>query len=69
MPSGDEYRVKASELLAKSRQESDPLLRAEFQSLAQGYLLLAEHAERNAAGYDPLAGPPAQTPPHGEPTS
>jgi hypothetical protein len=45
---GDEYRVKAAELHARSKQETDPFLRAELEHLAHGYLRLAEQADRNA---------------------
>jgi hypothetical protein len=48
MPSGDEYRVKAAEIMEKAREEADPLLFSELAKLAFGYLRLAEQADRNA---------------------
>jgi hypothetical protein len=47
MTTVDEYHAKANEFLAKAAREIDPLLRSEYQQLGQGYLRLAEQAERN----------------------
>jgi hypothetical protein len=47
MASGDHYRVWATELRARALQEANPTVRAEFESLAAGYLRLAAQAERN----------------------
>jgi hypothetical protein len=72
MASGDDYRAKATDLLARARQEADPGIRAEFQHLAQGYLLLAEQADRNAiaaANIEPLVAPSEPAPPPDEPKS
>ncbi len=44
----DEYRVEAAELASKAKHETFPALRSELESLARGYLLLAEQAERNS---------------------
>jgi hypothetical protein len=46
---GDEYRTKALELLARAEVESSSSLKVEFESLAAAYLRLAEQAERNEA--------------------
>ena len=47
MTTGDHYRVKVADLRARARRESDPQLRAEFETLAAGYLRLAQQADRN----------------------
>lgn len=44
----DEYRIKAAVLAAKAKHETSTELRLELESLARGYLLLAEQAERNS---------------------
>jgi hypothetical protein len=49
MTTGDGYRAKALELLARADGEIDSPMRAEFESLAAAFLRLAEQAERNAA--------------------
>jgi hypothetical protein len=48
MSPADEYRIKAAGLTTMAESESDLLIRAEFDRLARGYLLLAEQADRNA---------------------
>ncbi len=48
MTTGDDYRVKAAELRARARSETDPAIGAELESLARAYLRLAEQAERNS---------------------
>jgi len=50
MTPADHYRVKAGDLAALSKAETDPLGKAEYQRLSQAYLRLAEQADRNA-GY------------------
>ena len=47
MASGDNYRAKALELLARAETENDLELRQGFENLAAAYLRLAEQAERN----------------------
>ena len=44
--SGDIYRLKAADVLA--RAQCNPLIREELDYLAKAYLRLAEHADRNA---------------------
>jgi hypothetical protein len=68
MPSGDEYRSKAAELMAKAEAETDQKIVSELQTLARAYLRLAEHADRKERGpilvepaADPLP-PPEQIP-------
>jgi hypothetical protein len=48
MTSGDAYRVKAAELHAKARQETNPALSSQLEALAQSYVRLAQQADRNA---------------------
>lgn len=48
MTTGDDYRIKAAELRARARLETDPVVGAEWESLARAYLRLAEQAERNS---------------------
>ena len=44
--SGDGYRLRAADMLAKA--EHNELLREDFENLAKAYLRLAEQADRNA---------------------
>lgn len=48
MAQGETYRVKAAELHAQAKQDSNPHTRAELERLAKGYLRLAEQADRNS---------------------
>lgn len=48
MTTGDDYRVKAAELRARARWETDPAIGAELEGLARAYLRLADQAERNS---------------------
>ena len=47
MTSGDGYRAKALELLARAETEGDLSIRSGYENLAAAYLRLAEQAERN----------------------
>jgi hypothetical protein len=47
MASGDTYRAKVLELLARAETENDPELRQSFENLAAAYMRLAEQADRN----------------------
>ena len=44
----DEYRVKAADLTAKARQETNPRIRDELDRLALSYRRLAEQATKNS---------------------
>jgi hypothetical protein len=57
-----EYRAKAEYFLAKAECELDPLLRAQYQQLGQGYLRLTEQAERNQHSDIVYETPPAARP-------
>ncbi len=48
MTTADEYRAKAAELNARAQLEMNPTLRSECERLAQGYIRLAEQADRNS---------------------
>jgi len=48
MTPADLYRVKAAELTALAKAETDPFGKSEYYKLAQSYLRLAEQAERNS---------------------
>jgi hypothetical protein len=48
MTGGDLYRVKAAEHHARAATEQNPLVKTDLETLAQGYLRLAEHADRNS---------------------
>ena len=48
MTPADHYRVKAGNLAALSKAETDPFGKAEYQRLSQAYLRLAEQADRNS---------------------
>jgi hypothetical protein len=49
MTPGDQYRIRAAELMAKAQGEAAAPVRLEYESLALAYLRLAEQADRNAA--------------------
>jgi hypothetical protein len=48
MTPADGYRVKAAELMARARLDTNPMLRVECENLALAYLRLADQADRNA---------------------
>ena len=48
MTTGDGYRAKALELLARADGEVSSQIRTEFENMAAAYLRLAEQADRNA---------------------
>ena len=48
MTPADRYRVKAAELMARARLDTNPILRVECENLALAYLRLADQADRNA---------------------
>lgn len=48
MAAGDDYRIKAADVNAKARQETNPRTRRELEGLALAYLRLADQADRNA---------------------
>jgi len=56
MASGDEYLIRAAELLAKAECETDPETRSELENLGLAFLRLAEQARRNSqtdVSYEP----------------
>ena len=48
MTTAEQYKTLATELSAKAHAEQRPKIKAELVHLAQSYLRLAQHAERNA---------------------
>jgi hypothetical protein len=58
----DDYRAKAAEFAAKAQQASDPDARIAYEMAAQGYLRLADQAERNRSPppFTPRSGNEAQ---------
>jgi hypothetical protein len=48
MTPADRYRVKAAELMARARLDTNPMLRLECENLGLAYLRLADQADRNA---------------------
>lgn len=60
MAVGDGYRIKAAELQAQGRIETNSRLQVEFFQLAHAYLRLADQAERNSHAdivYEPPFNP------------
>jgi hypothetical protein len=45
--SADQYRLKAAQLLIRAARETNPLVQADYELMAQGYLRLADVAEHN----------------------
>jgi hypothetical protein len=66
MTPADLYRVKAGDLAALAKAETDPLGKAEYERLSQAYLRLAEQADRNSRNdvvwFDPLIEKPTEQP-------
>ena len=60
MTPGDQYRVKAGDLAALARAESDPFAKTEFQKLSLAYLRLADQADRNSETDVIYETPPAR---------
>jgi hypothetical protein len=48
MTSADQYRFKAAQLLIRAARETDPRVQADYESMAQSYLRLADLAEQAA---------------------
>ena len=48
MTSPDQYRFKAAQLLIRAAREPDPRVQADYESMAQSYLRLADLAEQSA---------------------
>ena len=48
MPSGNEYRIKAAEMIARAKQEASPIMRSQLENLALAYRRLADQADKNA---------------------
>jgi hypothetical protein len=64
MTPADQYRVKAGDMAALARAETDPFQKAEYEKLSLAYLRLADQAERNSQNdvvwYDALIDKPPQ---------
>jgi len=58
MSDQEEYRRNAADCLHWARAASEPDIQAMFLNMARAWVLLAEQAERNSAGYLPF--------PHGD---
>jgi hypothetical protein len=63
----DEYRKLAAEMSARARAESNPQLRIEYNTLALGYELLVQQAERNKRTDVVYETPPARPPEQQQP--
>ena len=63
MPPGDNYRIKAAEMNAGAKHETNSLIRAEMENLALAYLRLADQADRNAGNDVVYETPPDRTRP------
>ena len=60
MTMDDQNRARAADLFARAKAETDPMMRAEWQHLAQSYLHLAEQAERKSRSEAPFEVPQHQ---------
>ena len=61
MTPADQYRVKAGDLAALAKAETDPFGKAEYERLSLAYSRLAEQAERNSQTDVVYETPPAPT--------
>jgi hypothetical protein len=59
MTPADLYRVKAGDMAALARAESDPFQKAEYERLSLAYLRLADQADRNSQTDVVYEPPPA----------
>ena len=48
MSAGDVYRLKAAEILARSRAKADTGVKTELEALAAAFIRLADHARENS---------------------
>jgi len=59
MTRAEEYRHLAEKVRARAAREESPVLRAEWENLAEGYVRLAEQTEASEQldiFYDPIVG-------------
>jgi len=59
MTRAEEYRHLAEKVRAQAAREESPVLRAEWENLAEGYVRLAEETEASEqldTLYDPIVG-------------
>jgi hypothetical protein len=56
MSRAEQYLTLAAEVRAKSEEEDSPIIRAEWENLAETYVRLAEQSNGhvNATTYDPI---------------
>jgi hypothetical protein len=54
MNRAEQYMHLAAEVRAKAEQEESPILRAEWENLAETYVHLAEQSGAHRATYDPI---------------
>ena len=56
MSRAEQYLNLAAEVRAKAEQEDSPIIKAEWENLAETYVRLAEQSEgaHNASTYDPI---------------
>jgi len=55
MSRAEQYMNLAAEVRAKAEQEDSPILKAEWENLAETYVRLAEQSDaQRAATYDPI---------------
>ena len=56
MSRAEQYLNLAAEVRAKAEQEDSPIIKAEWENLAETYVRLAEQSEGapNASTYDPI---------------
>lgn len=71
MTPADLYRVKAGDMIALARAETDPFQKAEYERLSLAYLRLADQAVRNSqtdgVRYGPMIDRPSTDQPAGQP--
>jgi hypothetical protein len=64
MTSADQYRAKAAEFSTMSSRETSRHLQVEYAAMAEAYICLAHHAERNQKT-SLVSDPPMATTPNG----
>jgi len=54
MSRAEQYRHLATDVLGRASRESNPILRAEWENLAETYVRLADQSAEDGLTYDPI---------------
>ena len=54
MSRAEQYRHLATDVFGRASRESNPILKAEWENLAETYVRLSEQSDDERATYDPI---------------